>query len=223
MELQCKCHGVSGSCAVKSCWKQMMPFEFVGNLLRRKYLLAIKVTVDQAGKSLTKVNKMKKPSGEAMVFLEDSPDYCTASKATASPGTGGRECNRTATGVGSCAVLCCGRGFDTIEMDDQSKCDCHFHWCCYVKCKDCRYKIDKNFCKAPADSLNSSGRQRKRRNVRSLEMYEKVRKNVFIWFLEYAGTEQPLHGQDVASIIQRRGKNFLPKTFQSSIFQFEYM
>jgi hypothetical protein len=59
--------------------------------------------------------------------------------------------------------------------------------------------------------------------VRSLEMYEKVRKNVFIWFLEYAGTEQPLHGQDVASIIQRRGKNFLPKTFQSSIFQFEYM
>jgi hypothetical protein len=54
--------------------------------------------------------------------------------------------------------------------------------------------------------------------VRSLEMYEKVRKNVFIWFLEYAGTEQPLHGQDVASIIQRRGKTFYQKHFNLAYF-----
>lgn len=158
MELQCKCHGISGSCAMKSCWKKMMPFEAVGNLLRQKYLKAIKVTMDQAGKSLTKVNKMKKPSGEAMVFLENSPDYCEANKAIGSAGTGGRECNRTGTGRGSCAVLCCGRGFDTIEVDDESKCKCKFHWCCYVKCKKCHYKIDKNFCKVPAaESMNTFG------------------------------------------------------------------
>lgn len=148
MDLQCKCHGVSGSCSIKSCWRQMMPFQAVGTFLRKKYLSAIKVTVDQAGKTLTKINKSKKPSGEALVFLEESPDYCLRGINTGSLGTGGRECNRTSNGLGSCAVLCCGRGFDTIESDDHSKCDCQFHWCCYVKCKSCRYKIDKHFCKA---------------------------------------------------------------------------
>ncbi|XP_028416883.1 protein Wnt-2b-A-like isoform X2 [Dendronephthya gigantea] len=178
MELQCKCHGVSGSCAVKSCWKQMMPFETVGNLLRRKYLNAIKVTVDQAGKSLSKVNKRKKPSGEAMVFLENSPDYCRKDDATGSPGTGGRECNKTRDGVGSCAALCCGRGFDTIEMDDESKCDCQFHWCCYVKCKDCHYKVDKNFCKAPPKAESSRPRPRgKRDGRRRFEIQNNVLKN----------------------------------------------
>ena len=166
MELQCKCHGVSGSCAVKSCWKQMMPFEKVGKLLREKYLKAMKVTVDQERKTLTKINKMKKPSGEAIVFLEESPDYCLANKEMGSLGTGGRECNRTGNGIGSCSVLCCGRGFDTIEMDDESKCDCQFHWCCFVKCKDCRYKIDKNFCKAPAESSTSGKSRRKKRTLR---------------------------------------------------------
>ena len=181
MELQCKCHGVSGSCAVKSCWKQMMPFEAVGNLLRQKYLTSIKVTVDQEGKSLTKVNKMKKPSGEAMVFLEESPDYCMPNKAMGSYGTGGRECNRTTSGIGSCAVLCCGRGFDTIETDDEGKCDCEFQWCCFVKCKSCRHKIYKNFCKAPPESVQSlKQKPRKKRNVRSLENNKRVWKSVAV-------------------------------------------
>lgn len=128
----------------------MSPFQAIGRFLRSRYLSAIKVTVDQAGdkKALTKINKNKKPSGEALVYLEESPDYCLPNPSTGSLGTAGRECNRTSRGLGSCAILCCGRGFDTIEKDDHSKCECKFHWCCSVKCKKCRYKIDKHFCKA---------------------------------------------------------------------------
>ena len=154
---------------MKSCWKQMLPFTVVGKFLRAQYFNSIKVTADQYGKSLTKINKKKKPSREMLVYLEESPDYCLPNVDSGSLGTGGRECNRTSNGIGSCAVLCCGRGFDTMERADESKCDCQFHWCCYVKCKSCRYKIRKHFCKA-TDFGHSRDRRWNKAVNRYLEM-----------------------------------------------------
>lgn len=40
---ECKCHGVSGSCVMKTCWKVVPKLEEVGLLLRKKYLAAAKV------------------------------------------------------------------------------------------------------------------------------------------------------------------------------------
>ncbi|CAJ0924709.1 unnamed protein product [Ranitomeya imitator] len=37
MRVECKCHGVSGSCEVKTCWKAMPPFRKVGNVLKEKF------------------------------------------------------------------------------------------------------------------------------------------------------------------------------------------
>lgn len=34
---ECKCHGVSGSCAVRTCWRALPPFAAVGAALRDKY------------------------------------------------------------------------------------------------------------------------------------------------------------------------------------------
>jgi len=37
MKVQCKCHGVSGSCELKTCWRSLAPFRDVGNILKDKY------------------------------------------------------------------------------------------------------------------------------------------------------------------------------------------
>ncbi|XP_005093595.2 protein Wnt-9a [Aplysia californica] len=39
----CKCHGVSGSCTVRTCWLQLSPFKTVGNVLKSKYEKSAKV------------------------------------------------------------------------------------------------------------------------------------------------------------------------------------
>ena len=36
LKLVCKCHGVSGSCAVKICWKEVADFRVVGNALKNR-------------------------------------------------------------------------------------------------------------------------------------------------------------------------------------------
>ncbi|ELW67346.1 Protein Wnt-9a [Tupaia chinensis] len=43
VETTCKCHGVSGSCTVRTCWRQLAPFHEVGKHLKHKYETALKV------------------------------------------------------------------------------------------------------------------------------------------------------------------------------------
>lgn len=39
---KCKCHGVSGSCSMKTCWKKLSEFNATSTLLRQKYNEAIR-------------------------------------------------------------------------------------------------------------------------------------------------------------------------------------
>lgn len=39
----CKCHGVSGSCATQTCWRQISDFRSIGNYLKKIYKKAMKV------------------------------------------------------------------------------------------------------------------------------------------------------------------------------------
>ncbi|MEQ2260852.1 Protein Wnt-9b, partial [Xenotaenia resolanae] len=43
LKTTCKCHGVSGSCAVRTCWKQLSPFHDTGRLLKYRYDNSIRV------------------------------------------------------------------------------------------------------------------------------------------------------------------------------------
>lgn len=97
---KCKCHGVSGSCNLKTCWMQLPTLHEVGNLLTGKYRSARRIQINARGnmqfedKRLEKRNMAKKRSRSLydLVYLDDSPDYCVADRDQGTLGTRGREC-----------------------------------------------------------------------------------------------------------------------------------
>lgn len=77
MKLVCKCHGVSGSCTIRTCWQAMQEFRTVGRYLKEKYSGATQVTMDQDGTGLIVANENhKRPTRRDLVYFEESPDYC---------------------------------------------------------------------------------------------------------------------------------------------------
>lgn len=46
MQIRCKCHGMSGSCQLKTCWKSAPDFHVVGKVLKQQFRHA--VLVDQS-------------------------------------------------------------------------------------------------------------------------------------------------------------------------------
>ncbi|XP_070558830.1 protein Wnt-16-like [Ptychodera flava] len=149
MTVRCRCHGVSGSCNVKTCWKTMPHFSDVGDFLKAKYKQSVELH-RRARKRLRRKDKRKRrlPINETeMVHMEKSPTYCMEDMQNGVAGTRGRECNRTSAGPGSCDSLCCGRGYNTQVVTYVERCDCKFFWCCYVKCDTCTTRIDMYTCK----------------------------------------------------------------------------
>ena len=74
---KCKCHGVSGSCNVRTCWHQLPTFADVGDRLRERYDGASLVKFNRQGTALVAEHRrFKRPTGDDLVFFEASPDYC---------------------------------------------------------------------------------------------------------------------------------------------------
>uniref|UniRef100_A0AAY4BT38 Protein Wnt n=1 Tax=Denticeps clupeoides TaxID=299321 RepID=A0AAY4BT38_9TELE len=151
MRVECKCHGVSGSCELKTCWKAMPPFRKVGNIIKEKFDGATEVEQRKVGttKVLVPRNSQFKPhTDEDLVYLDPSPDFCDHDPRTPGMlGTAGRQCNKTSKAIDGCELMCCGRGFHTEEVEVVDRCSCKFHWCCYVKCKQCRKTVEMHTCR----------------------------------------------------------------------------
>lgn len=154
MKLECKCHGVSGSCTTKTCWITLPKFREIGYLLKERYSDAVQVEPVRASRlrqpsflRLKEARGYQKPTDTDLVYLERSPNYCEEDKATGSTGTRGRLCNGTSTHTDGCNVMCCGRGFNTHHYTRVWQCNCKFHWCCFVKCNTCSEKSEVFTCK----------------------------------------------------------------------------
>lgn len=104
LQTECKCHGVSGSCTMKTCWKTLPPFRVIGDSLMKKYDRSRRVVATPASKGLRltlrrgRSAKPVAPRRSELVFLEPSPNYCERDLSIGSLGTVGRMCNRTSKG-----------------------------------------------------------------------------------------------------------------------------
>jgi len=152
MEVRCKCHGLSGSCEMRTCWRSPSDFRRVGDTLKNKFQQAVMIDHSDLGnRPLNRVQKMSrrrrrkrnrrnsKEIGEVdLWYYERSPTYCESNNDFSIPGTSGRICNRTGgADAGSCSTLCCGRGYNTLRRVYTKRCNCQFVWCCEVTCQNC--------------------------------------------------------------------------------------
>nr|UJP31530.1 putative Wnt family member 4 [Geukensia demissa] len=147
MDLVCKCHGVSGSCSVKICWKKIRNFRAIGKFLKEKFDGASLVQFINKKRKLKRINRdMKKPTKKDLVYLQESPDFCNNDPRFGSLGTQGRKCNKTSYGLDGCTLMCCGRGYYTTVKVIKEDCNCKFVWCCRVDCDKCTYEVEENYC-----------------------------------------------------------------------------
>ena len=170
MKQVCKCHGVSGSCTMKICWKVMPEFRVIGNELLKSYQRAaqirdtaakarvqkLKTIVNRRNRQISNMHEMRQK--DQLVFIDNSPNFCKSSSHFDTLGTSGRTCsivaltsqnstsNFEASSNALCEHLCCGRGYYSVVTVTEEECDCQFQWCCSVKCKICKKKIVQYFC-----------------------------------------------------------------------------
>lgn len=141
MKKQCKCHGMSGACEIKTCWKSMPPFPTIGTKLKEKYDAAVQVIIEgkMNRKRLVAQNRaLSNLSKNELVYVRNGPKFCKPIQQLASFGTKDRICNKTSRGIDSCDLLCCGRPYVTQLEVVTYKCNCTFKWCCSVNCKECK-------------------------------------------------------------------------------------
>uniref|UniRef100_A0AAU7EB66 Protein Wnt n=1 Tax=Terebratalia transversa TaxID=34513 RepID=A0AAU7EB66_TERTR len=149
MKTQCKCHGVSGSCEMKTCWKAMPPFRDIGQKIKEQFDGATEVVQKRIGtrrRLVPKNSQFKAHTNTDLVYLVASPDYCELDPKTGSLGTSGRQCNKNSKAIDGCELMCCGRGYQSRKKVIRERCHCKFHWCCSVKCKECVKEIEEHFC-----------------------------------------------------------------------------
>ncbi|XP_070089684.1 protein Wnt-3a isoform X1 [Equus przewalskii] len=149
MHLKCKCHGLSGSCEVKTCWWSQPDFRAIGDFLKDKYDSASEMVVEKHRESRGWVETLrprythfKVPTERDLVYYEASPNFCEPNPETGSFGTRDRTCNVSSHGIDGCDLLCCGRGHNARSERRREKCHCVFHWCCYVSCQECARVYD---------------------------------------------------------------------------------
>ncbi|XP_029439755.1 protein Wnt-8a [Rhinatrema bivittatum] len=178
MKRTCKCHGVSGSCSIQTCWLQLAEFREIGNYLKIKHDQAQKLEVDKrrmrAGNSADNRGAIAEAftsvAGTELIFLEESPDYCVRNVSLGIQGTEGRECLQSGRNLSqwerkSCKRLCteCGLKVEERRIEIVTNCNCRFHWCCTVKCEQCKQVVTKYCCAKREKSPSPNNTRRKNR------------------------------------------------------------
>ncbi len=162
MKQLCKCHGVSGSCATQTCWRQVGAFRETGDFLKQQYNRAMKVDysngilqkLENSRINSNRVERNRRTSDKTreekikkrkLVFLQPSPDYCRMNPVLGYKGVMGRKCvvdpssGNMSQEIRKCTNLCtsCGLKVKKEVVQVSSSCNCKFEWCCKITCDTC--------------------------------------------------------------------------------------
>ena len=151
--LKCQCHGLTGTCSLKTCWKVTPPLYTIAQKLRDRYEKACQV--EYAPKSPFSLSPMLTSTchwplaEEDLVFSDASPNYCTPKTELGSLGTQGRKCDPSAPASRSesCQHLCCGRGYVKETKIVEYSCQCQFEYCCRLNCQTCHKEVTNYWCR----------------------------------------------------------------------------
>ncbi|XP_064474842.1 protein Wnt-6-like isoform X2 [Ornithodoros turicata] len=144
LERVCRCHGMSGTCSLRTCWLRLPQFSKVGRRLRGQLENAVRVSAGNTGKGFALQGPT--PTRQDIVYSETSPDFCEGDRRSGSLGTRGRLCERESSGPEGCQNLCCGRGQETRHMLISTACNCTFQYCCKVTCQTCWDTVERSTC-----------------------------------------------------------------------------
>ena len=142
----CRCHGITGSCNVKTCKMKTRDYEVIAQDMPARYKSASAVTLTNS--QLVSVGPADDPTSNDLVYSCGTPYPCNRDEDLGIPGTSGRECNPTDNTVSnSCDRLCCGRGHYEVTKSVPVE-DCVFVFCCRFDCTVVRYDLEtKYYCR----------------------------------------------------------------------------
>lgn len=114
MIFRCKCHGVSGTCQLKTCWKSAPQFHVIGNILKQQFKRAILVdqtnnngpllmrknrqkpqsrtprrispNADIVGTATTGAGRRRDTIQNALLYYQKSPNFCDQDLSSDIPG-----------------------------------------------------------------------------------------------------------------------------------------
>ncbi|XP_028834294.1 protein Wnt-9a isoform X1 [Denticeps clupeoides] len=174
VETTCKCHGVSGSCTVQTCWRQLSPFHTIGNQLKLLYETSLKVgssSNDATGEGDIGQSRGQQHLQQQQQQQQHHPNlpllqaHGTLGSKDQIPRTvdlihiedSPNFCRSSKYSPGTsarkcykdknCDAICCGRGHNTQSRVVTRPCQCQVRWCCYVECKQCTQREEVYTCK----------------------------------------------------------------------------
>ncbi|MGH0116630.1 UNVERIFIED_CONTAM: hypothetical protein FKN15_012225, partial [Acipenser sinensis] len=145
----------------KAAGRMLSEFREIGNYLKLKHDQAQKLDMDKRRMCAVNSDDNRAAIADAfsttewteLIYFEESPDYCIKNVSLGLYGTEGRECLQIARNLSqwerrSCRRLCheCGHKVEERRTEIISSCNCKFHWCCTVKCEQCKQVVTKRFC-----------------------------------------------------------------------------
>ncbi|VUZ50082.1 unnamed protein product [Hymenolepis diminuta] len=156
-KIRCKCQGVSGSCAHKICFRQLLRIDSsqLQDIILQRYMMARYVSVDYGNLLIAKEYEYGSYTPRVihyseLAFTEHSPDFCEPDPHLGSVGTKGRFCSTNGTERAQsnhCQNMCCGRGHITFEETKFTNCNCRITKDFRVICDKCPQVITRNICK----------------------------------------------------------------------------